>query len=57
MSFSMTRKFKEVFSVGKVMLMLFLDLHGPILKHYQDCGQVVNIVPYCAVLEVVYTHY
>jgi hypothetical protein len=25
-------------SAGKVMLTLFWDFNGPILKHYQDCG-------------------
>jgi len=29
-----TKKFKYVPSASKVMLMLFWDLNGPILKHY-----------------------
>jgi len=31
--------------------MQFWDFNGPILKHYQDCGQKVNSEWYCAVLE------
>jgi hypothetical protein len=50
-SLSRTKKFKSVPSASKAMLMLFQDFNGPILKHYQDCGQVVSSVWYCAVLE------
>jgi hypothetical protein len=37
-------KFESVPSVSKVMLI-------PILKHYQDCGQMVSGVWCCAVFE------
>jgi hypothetical protein len=51
MSLPRAKKFKSVPSAGKVMLMLFWNLNGPILKHYQDCGQIVNTAWYCAMLE------
>jgi hypothetical protein len=35
-----TKKFKSVPYASKVMLMLFWDFNGPILKHYQDYGQM-----------------
>jgi len=34
--------FKSVPSDGKVMLILFWKFNGPILEHYQDCGQMVQ---------------
>jgi hypothetical protein len=37
-----TKEFKRVSSAGNVMLMLFWDLHGPILERYQDCGQMIS---------------
>jgi hypothetical protein len=46
-----TKKFKSEPSVSKVMLMLFWDYDGPILKYYQDHGQMVNSAWYCAMLE------
>jgi len=42
MSLPRTRKLKTVASYGKVMSMLFWDLNGPILDHYQGHGQMVN---------------
>jgi len=46
-----TKKFRSVSSASKVILMLFWDLNGPILEHYQDHGQVVTSAWYCAMLE------
>jgi len=43
-------KFKSVHSASKVLLTLFWDFNGPILQHYQDCGQMVNSAWYCAML-------
>jgi hypothetical protein len=37
-----TNKFKSVLSASKMMLMLFQDFNGLILKHYQDHGQNVS---------------
>jgi len=34
-----TKKFKSVPYASKVMLTLFWDINGPILKHYHDHGQ------------------
>jgi hypothetical protein len=50
MSSPKTKKLKTVPSADEVMLMLFCD-NGPMLEHYQDCGQTVNSAQYCAVLE------
>jgi hypothetical protein len=46
-----SKKFKCLPSPGKVMLTLFWDPKGPILEHYQDGGQTINITRYCAILE------
>jgi hypothetical protein len=46
-----TKKFKGVPSASKVMLTLSWDFNGPILKHYEDCGQMVNSTQYCSMLE------
>jgi hypothetical protein len=35
------KKFKSVPSASKVILTVFWDLNGPILKHSQDHGQTV----------------
>jgi len=50
MSSPRSKEFRRVPSAGKVM-MLFWDFSGPILKHYQDHGQMVSSAWYCAVLE------
>ena len=34
----------------EVMLMLFWDMHGPILVHFQEHGRNVNSANYCAML-------
>ena len=44
------KKFKRQPSAKKVMLMLFWDMHGPILVHFQAHGQTVNSANYCAML-------
>jgi histone-lysine N-methyltransferase SETMAR len=36
---------------GKMMLTLFWDFNSPFFEHYQDLGQMVNSLWYCAVLE------
>jgi hypothetical protein len=46
-----TKKFKSVSFPGKMLLMLFWDLTGPILQQYHDCGQTVSSAQYCASLE------
>jgi hypothetical protein len=51
MSLPKTKKFKSVLSAGSVMLTLFWDFNGPILEHYQDCGQMVNGAQCCTMLE------
>jgi hypothetical protein len=38
-------------SAGRVMLTQFWDVTGPIIKHCQDCGQMVNSAWYCVILE------
>jgi hypothetical protein len=45
------KKFNSVLSAGRVMVMPFWDFNRPILKHYQDHGQMVNRVQYCDMLE------
>jgi len=47
-----TVNLQSVPSAGKVMLVLFWDFNGPILEHFQVCGQTVNKAQYCAMLEV-----
>jgi len=37
-----SKKFVSVPFARKVMLMLFWDFNGPILKHFQECGQTVS---------------
>jgi hypothetical protein len=36
---------------GKLMLVLFWDMNGPILEHYQEKGETVNSVRYSIMLE------
>jgi len=43
-------EFKSMSSAGKVMLTLYWDFNGPILK-YQDSGQTVSSKWYCTMLE------
>jgi hypothetical protein len=42
MSLPRAKEFEGVPSAGKVMLMLFWNITGPILEHYQDNGQIVH---------------
>jgi hypothetical protein len=44
------KKFKAQPSAGKVLLTLFWDAEGPILKHYQAKGVTVTSEHYCALL-------
>jgi len=46
----MQKKFKRQPSAKKVMLMLFWDIHEPILVHFQAQGQTVSNTNYCAML-------
>jgi hypothetical protein len=48
---SCQEKFKSAPSAGKLVLTLFWDMSGPILKHYQQKGETVNSVTYSTVLE------
>jgi len=48
---SRAKKLGSMPSIGKVTLMLFWDFNGPILKHYQDQGQIVNNAWYYAMFE------
>jgi hypothetical protein len=45
------KKFKSALSAGKLMLTLFWDMNGPILKHYQEKGETFNSVRYSTMLE------
>jgi hypothetical protein len=45
------RKFKSAPSAGKIIVTLFWDMYGPILKHYQEKGERVNSVRYSTMLE------
>jgi len=42
---------KSVSSASIVMLTLFWDFNGPVLKQYQDHGQMINSARYCTMLE------
>jgi histone-lysine N-methyltransferase SETMAR len=44
------KKFKIQSSAGKMMLTVFWDLQGPILKHHQERGTTVNSVRYSEML-------
>jgi transposase len=46
-----TKKFKNVPSAKKVMLILFWDISGPILEHYMEHGQTVNSERYSAMFK------
>jgi hypothetical protein len=50
---SWTKKFESVPSAGKVMLTLFWDFNGPILKLCQNHVQMISSAQCCAVLEEV----
>jgi histone-lysine N-methyltransferase SETMAR len=45
------KKFKSAPSAGKLMLILFCDMNGLILKYYQEKGERVNSVKYSTMLE------
>jgi len=45
------KKFKMQPSVGKLMLTIFWDSHGPILKTYQEHGTTVTSAMYCDMLQ------
>jgi hypothetical protein len=49
--FSTNKKVKNVPSAKKVMLILFWDISGPILKHYMERGQTVNSEKYSTMLK------
>ena len=40
------KKFKTQASAGKVMLIIFWDVNGPLLMHFQQKGQTVTSVRY-----------
>jgi len=42
-----TVHFRSVPSAKKMMLTLFWDFNGPILKYYQDSGQTAHIIVLC----------
>jgi hypothetical protein len=44
-------KFKTAPSAERVMLTLFRDVNGPVLKHYPEKGETVNSVRYRTMLE------
>jgi hypothetical protein len=46
-----TKRLRSVPSAGKVMLMLFCDFNGSILKQYQNHGQMISSAQYYAILE------
>jgi hypothetical protein len=46
-----TEKFKSMTFDGEMMLPLFWKFNGPIFKHSQNHGQMVNCAWYCAMLE------
>jgi len=46
-----TKKFRTVPSAGKAMFTQFWVFNGPVLKHYQSYGQMVNSAWHCAMLE------
>ena len=45
------KKFKTQPSAGKLMLTIFWDSHGPILKTYQESGTTVTSATYCDMLQ------
>jgi hypothetical protein len=45
------KKFKLAPTAGTLMLTLFWDMNGPILKHYQEKEETVNSVRYSTTLE------
>jgi hypothetical protein len=46
-----TKKFKMGESVGKVMVMVFLDCKGVLLVDFMEKGTTINVSSYCATLE------